>query len=159
MATQTARRLSSGKGVLAALVNAQTPAQRSLEWIRLGMLLLCLAGWAIYPVELIILDHWTENWQAKVPFILAIPAFILTVWVLFDRRTPWVRTAFVVVMWLAVATGLAGAMFHLLWNFDGEVNWAFEETMAAMEGSRPVLAALAFTHMGLTSLLSIYRAR
>jgi hypothetical protein len=32
--------------------------------------------------------------------------------------------------------------------------------MEAMAGSRPVLAALAFTHMGVTgAFLSIYRAR
>jgi hypothetical protein len=62
-------------------------------------------------------------------------------------------------MWASVLTGVLGAYFHLIWNMEGDINWKFEAAMEAMAGSRPVLAALAFTHMGVTGLLSIYRAR
>ena len=145
--------------MIPALRNAQNQVQWALEFIRLVMLLLCLVGWVMYPLELLLLDHWAESWQSKIPFFVAVPGFALTLWVLFDRKTPWVRWAFILTMWASVLTGVLGAYFHLLWNFEGEVAWEFEATMEAMAGSRPVLAALAFTHMGVTGLLAIYRAR
>lgn len=145
--------------MIPALREAKTQTQWALEFIRTVMLLLCLVGWVLYPLELLLLEHWTEAWQSRIPFFVAVPGFILTLWVLFDRQTPWVRFAFLLTMWASVLTGTLGAYFHLLWNFEGEVNWEFEAAMEAMAGSRPVLAALAFTHMGVTGLLSIYRAR
>ncbi len=145
--------------MIPALRNANDSTRWSLEFIRLVMLLLCLVGWVMYPVELLLLEHWTESWQSKIPFFVAVPGFVFTLWVLFDRKTSWVRWAFVLTMWASVLTGVLGAYFHLLWNFEGEVNWEFTAAMEAMAGSRPVLAALAFTHMGVTGLLAIYRAR
>ncbi len=145
--------------MIPAFQSARSQTQWALEFIRLVMLLLCLVGWVMYPVELLLLDHWTESWQSKIPFFVAIPGFIFTLWVLFDRKTPWVRWAFILTMWASVFTGMLGAYFHLLWNFEGEVAWEFEAAMEAVAGSRPVLAALAFTHIGVTGLLAIYRAR
>jgi len=145
--------------VIPALKSAQDPTRWSLEFIRLVMLLLCLVGWVMYPVELLLLDHWAESWQSKIPFFVAVPGFVFTLWVLFDRKTPWVRWAFLLTMWASVLTGVLGVYFHVLWNFEGEVSWKFEAVMEAVAGSRPVLAALAFTHMGVTGLLAIYRAR
>lgn len=145
--------------MIPAFKGAQTQTQWALEFIRLVMLLLCLVGWVMYPIELLLLDHWTENWQSRIPFFVAVPGFIFTLWVLFDRKTPWVRWAFILTMWFSVFTGVLGAYFHLVWNFEGEVGWQFETVMEAMAGSRPVLAAMAFTHMGVTGLLAIYRAR
>lgn len=145
--------------MIPAFREARTPTAWALEFIRLFMLLLTLVGWVMYPLELFLLDHWAESWQSKIPFAVAVPGFIFTLWVLFDRRTPWVRWAFILTMWASVLTGLLGAYFHILWNFEGEVDWTFEAAMQAVAGSRPVLAALAFTHMGVTGLLSIYRAR
>ncbi|WP_337844814.1 hypothetical protein [Thermus sp.] len=145
--------------MIPALREAKTQTQWALEFIRTVMLLLCLVGWVMYPLELLLLEHWTEAWQSRIPFFVAVPGFILTLWVLFDRKTPWVRWAFILTMWASLLTGALGVYFHLLWNFEGEVNWEFEAAMEAMAGSRPVLAALAFTHMGVTGLLSIYRAR
>ncbi len=145
--------------MIPALKSAQDPTRWSLEFIRLVMLLLCLVGWVMYPVELLLLDHWAESWQSKIPFFVAVPGFVFTLWVLFDRKTPWVRWAFLLTMWASVLTGVLGVYFHVLWNFEGEVSWKFEAVMEAVAGSRPVLAALAFTHMGVTGLLAIYRAR
>lgn len=137
---------------------ASTSSSRALEVIRILMLLLVLVGWVMYPVELLLLEHWASSWQSKIPFLLAIPGLIFTAWIILDRKTSWVRMAFIATMWASVLVGALGAYFHVLWNFDDEVKWKFEETMAAVAGSRPVLAALAFTHMGVTGLLSIYRA-
>ena len=147
--------------MIPAFRSAQNPSQWALEFIRLVMLLLCLVGWVMYPVELLLLDHWTESWQSKIPFLVAVPGFLFTLWVLFDRKTPWVRWAFILTMWASVLTGVLGAYFHLLWNAqDAEVSlWSLKGFLEAFEGSRPVLAALAFTHMGVTGLLAIYRAR
>ncbi len=138
---------------------ATNPTVRTLEAIRLLMLLLVLAGWVMYPVELLILEHWAKSWQSKIPFLLSVPGFIFTLWMLFDRKTPWLRLAFIVTMWASVAVGALGAFFHIVWNFEDGINWSFAATMESVAGSRPVLAALAFTHMGVTGLLSIYRAR
>ncbi|HEU4741842.1 MAG TPA: hypothetical protein VFS50_09650 [Meiothermus sp.] len=144
--------------MIQAFRTAANPTARALEFIRLCMLLLVLAGWVMYPLELIILGHWAQSWQSKVPFLLSIPGFITTLLVIFDRKTSWIRLAFIITMWASVLTGILGAYFHLLWNFDDEVSWQFTKVMEAMAGSRPVLAAMAFTHMGVTGLLSIYRA-
>lgn len=145
--------------MLKAFSNATDPTQRALEFIRLFMLLLVLVGWVMYPVELLILEHWAKSWQSHIPFILSIFGLVFTLWVIFDRHTPWVRTAFFVTMWAAVFVGLLGAYYHVLWNFDDEVKWSFTKTMEAVAGSRPVLAAMAFTHMGLTGILALYRAK
>ncbi|MGK0620036.1 hypothetical protein [Meiothermus cerbereus] len=144
--------------MIRAYQNATNPSAKALELIRLLMLLLVLVGWVMYPLELLLLGHWAESWQSKMPFWLAIPGLVSTLLILFDRKTPWIRLFFIVTMWASVLTGLLGAYFHVVWNFDDEVNWKFEKAMEAVAGSRPVLAAMAFTHMGVTGLLSIYRA-
>ena len=131
-------------------------AGRSLAIIRIIMLLLILAGWLMYPIELILLDHWLESWESKVPFLITIPGFIFTLWILLDYKTIWLRWAFKITMWLAVIIGALGAYYHLLWNFEEDIDWTFTIAMEAMAGSRPTLAALAFTHMGVTGLLAIY---
>lgn len=159
MSVSTHNSYPRSRGIIAALRQAQTPTQKALEWMRLLMLALVLVGWVMYPVELFLLEHWTPAWQSKIPFLVSIPGFILTLWVFFDRQTSWVRLLFMVTMWISILTGLSGAFFHLLWNFDGEVDWDFAATMEAVAGSRPTLAALAFVHMGVTGLLCMYRAR
>ncbi|MCA9835932.1 MAG: hypothetical protein KC422_03420 [Trueperaceae bacterium] len=145
--------------MIPALRSAQSKSGRALEIIRVVMLLLVMVGWVMYPLELVILDHWLESWQSKVPFLLAIPGFIFTLWIFFDRDTPWVRKAFIATMWVSVVVGLTGAFFHILWNFDGDVEWYFDTTMEAFAGDRPTLAAMAFTHMGVTGLLCIFRTK
>jgi hypothetical protein len=77
--------------MIPALRTAQDPTRFALELIRTLMLLLCLVGWVMYPLELLLLDHWTEAWQSRIPFLVAVPGFVFTLWILFDRKTPWVR--------------------------------------------------------------------
>lgn len=145
--------------MLKAFRAASDPTQQALELIRLLMLLLVLVGWIMYPLELLILEHWAKSWQSHLPFLLAIPGLVTTVLVLFNRQNPAIRIAFVVTMWLAILAGAFGAYFHIYWNFEDGVNWQFDKAMEAVAGSRPVLAALAFTHMGITGLLAVYRAK
>lgn len=145
--------------MIKAFTTAADPNTRALEFIRLFMLLLVLVGWVMYPLELLILGHWAKSWQSWLPFLLAIPGLISTALIILDRKTPWIRIFFITTMWASVLMGALGAYFHIVWNFDEEVNWEFDKAMEAVAGARPVLAALAFTHMGLTGLLSIYRAK
>jgi hypothetical protein len=144
--------------VIAAYRQAKAPAARTLELIRVCVLALALGGWVMYPVELLLLGHWAKSWQSKIPFLLSVPGAVLTAWLLFvDRDAPAIRRVFVATMWIAVLAGALGAYYHVLWNFDGKVKWDFASTMKAAAGSRPVLAALAFTHMGVSGLAAIYR--
>lgn len=145
--------------MIAAFRAATTSTGRALEIIRIVMLLLILVGWVMYPLELVILNHWLDSWESKLPFLLAIPGLVFTVWILFDRNTPWVRRVFITTMWLSVLVGVLGVYYHVVWNFDGDVEWYFDTTMEAVAGDRPTLAALAFTHMGVTGLASIFRTR
>jgi hypothetical protein len=146
--------------MIGAYLRAREPAIRTLEFIRSAALLLSLVGWVMYPVELLLIEHWTESWQSKIPFIVAVPGFALTAWVLFkDRDRRWIRAAFIVTMWVAIFIGAIGAYFHLVWNFDDAVSWEFAKTAEAAAGARPVLAALAFTHMGVTGLAAMYRVQ
>lgn len=124
-----------------------------LEFLRTVFLCLILVGCVFYPLDLWILGHWLESWQSHVPFFMTIPSIVLTVLMIFWRRENWVRYPFMVLMILNVLTGLTGAIFHILWNFEGEINWSFKGIRDAFEGARPVLAALAFTHIGVTGLL------
>jgi hypothetical protein len=94
--------------MIPALRTAQDPTRFALELIRTVMLLLCLVGWVMYPLELLLLEHWTEAWQSRIPFLVAVPGFVFTLWVLFDRKTPWVRIAFILTMWASVLTGVSG---------------------------------------------------
>ena len=68
-------------------------------------------------------------------------------------RSAPVRTLFVVFSVLNMVTGLAGATFHLVFNFEGDVSWTAQGLKDAFEGTRPVLAAAAFAHIGFTGLL------
>lgn len=125
------------------------------------MMALILLSWAMYPVELLIIGHWLDSWQSMVPFILTVPGVIFTAWVLFfDRSTPWLRTAFITTMWASIVVGLVGGYFHWVWNMQdaGGVEWYWSYAMEEFHGFRPVLAAMAYTYMGITGLASIYKA-
>jgi hypothetical protein len=121
--------------------------------LRTIFLALMLTGYAFYPMDLWILGHWLESWQSRIPFIVAAPSVIFTVLMLIWWRVNAVRYPFIFLMILNVLTGLAGATYHLLYNFEGEVIWSLAGLTQAFEGSRPVLAALSFTHIGVTGLL------
>jgi len=147
--------------VIPALRSATNPTARTLEIVRVVLLALILGAFIMYPVELFIIGHWLDTWESLVPFWLTVPAVLFTVWVLFDRKTSWVRWAFIVTMWAAIATGIIGAYWHWVWNMmdAGQVAWDWTFAMEEFHGFRPVLAAMAYTNMGVTGLACIYRAR
>ena len=140
---------------------ATTNTGRALEVVRMVLMFLVLGGLVMYPVELLLIGHWLPNFGAQIPFYLTVPAVIFTVWTYFDRTTPWVRIAYIVVMWLAVFVGALGAYYHWVYNMEDArgIQWNFTYAMAQFHGLRPVLAALAYTNMGVTGLACIFRAR
>ena len=121
--------------------------------LRIAFLILMLAGYVFYPFDLYILGHWLESWQSRIPFFVAVPSAIFTFLMLFWPRTPWIRQTFIILMVLNMITGIAGVLFHFFWNFEGEIEWTFKGIKDAMQGTRPVLAAAAFFHIGFTGLL------
>lgn len=146
--------------MIPALRSASNPTAKTLEVVRLVLLVLILGAFVMYPVELFIIGHWLDTWQSLVPFFITVPGVLFIAWIMFDRTTPWVRTAFIVTMWLAIATGLIGAYWHWVWNMEDfrGVAWNWSYAMEQFHGFRPVLAAMAYTNMGVTGLACIYRA-
>lgn len=126
---------------------------RIYTFLRNAFLLLILLGYVFYPFDLWVLGHWMDSWQSRIPFLVAIPSMLATVAMLFWPRAPFVRQLFITLMVLNLVTGLAGAIFHFFYNFEGELVWTFEGIKEAFAGSRPVLAAAAFAHIGFTGLL------
>ncbi len=140
---------------------APTQTARTLELVRMVLMFLVFFGLLMYPVELFLIGHWLPNWESKIPFILTLPALVLTAWIYFDRSTPWVRVTYIIVMWIAVATGVLGSYFHWYYNMQdaGAVDWTFAYAIENFHGFRPILAALAYTNIGVTGLACIFRAR
>jgi drug/metabolite transporter (DMT)-like permease len=140
---------------------ATTRTARTLELVRMVLMFLVLGGLVGYALELFVIGHALPSFRAMIPFYVSIPGVIFVAWIFFDRSTPWVRAAFIVTMVLMIATGVLGAYFHWVWNMEdtGGVNWAFLPAMQDFHGFRPVLAALAYTNMGVTGLACIFRAR
>jgi hypothetical protein len=134
------------------LSSSQESAQM-YNLLRTIFLALMLTGYAFYPMDLWILGHWLESWQSRIPFLVATPSVIFTVLMLIWSHLNVVRYPFIGLMILNVLTGLVGATWHLLYNFEGEVIWSLTGLAQAFEGSRPVLAAMSFTHIGVTGLL------
>jgi hypothetical protein len=81
----------------------------------------------MYPLELLFagpLDRGLA--EPDPPFLVAVPGFVFTLWILFDRKTPWVRIAFILTMWASVLTGVLGAYFPPgLEHGRGDINWKF----------------------------------
>ncbi|MFN3369205.1 MAG: hypothetical protein ACK4G4_09680 [Thermus sp.] len=132
-----------------ALIKAKTEEERLLEFLRSIFLLIAMVGFVFYGMEHWILDHWTESWQSKIPFFVSLVGFPLTL-LMFFHRGKWVRYPFLLWMLVSVLTGILGAYYHLVWNAqDAEVSlWSLAGFLEAFKGSRPVLAALAHTHVG-----------
>lgn len=147
--------------MIAAFRAATTNTARALEIVRMVLLFLVWGGLLGYALELYVIGHWLPTFQSQIPFYVSIPGVVFIGWVFFDRRTPWVRAAFTVTMVLLIVTGVLGAYFHWVWNMEdaGGIDWAFTPAMKHFHGFRPVLAALAYTNMGVTGLACMYRAR
>ena len=140
---------------------ATTNTARALEIVRMVLVFLVFGGLLGYALELYVIGHWLPNFQAQIPFLVSVPGVVFTAWIFFDRKTGWVRVAFIVTMWLMIVTGVLGAYYHWVYNMEDArgIRWDFTYAMAQFHGFRPVLAALAYTNMGVTGLACIYRAR
>lgn len=143
--------------MIQAYRQAQTTNQKILEGVRTAFLLFNLVACPMYLVEISLLGHWLESWSSRWPYLAMLLGFIATAMILTNRKAG-VRTFFIVVMAFLAITGVAGFLFHLIYNFEGEISWAAKDTLDALEGSRPVLAPLAFAHIGLVGLLCMYKA-
>ncbi|WP_243029723.1 hypothetical protein [Thermus altitudinis] len=132
-----------------ALIKAKTEEERLLEFLRSAFLLIAMVGFVFYGMEHWVLDHWTDSWQSRIPFFVSLVGFPLTL-LMFLHRGKWVRYPFLLWMLVSVLTGAVGAYYHLVWNAqDAEVSlWSLSGFLEAFKGSRPVLAALAHTHVG-----------
>lgn len=140
--------------MLNALVRAQTEEERSLEFLRTFFLIIALIGFVFYTVEHWVIEHMLESWQSLIPFYVSAVGFPLTLGMLFTTRR-WLRYPFLVWMAVTLLTGFAGALFHLWWNAgDLEVSlFSISGFIEAFRGDRPVLAALAHTHIGAVALV------
>ena len=145
--------------MISAFRFAACPSQKILEGVRLGFLRFNCVGFLIYPIELTILGHWSQTFGSTIPYLASVPDFIVTVLFLNNRKNPIVYRSFVVVMIVIALTSFLGLGFHLVHNFDSQVGLGFISTAKALEGAAPTMAALAFTHIGLTGLICCYRAR
>lgn len=144
--------------MIQAYRQAQTPNQRILEGVRTAFLVFNFVACPMYLVEISLLGHWLDSLGSKIPYFMMVLGFIFTGLILWNRRVAWVRNGFLLVMILLAITGIAGLLFHVVYNFDGKVDWSFESVTKALQGDRPVLAPLAFAHIGLTGLLCMYKA-
>lgn len=147
--------------MIPAFRGATTNTARALELVRMILMFLVFGGLLGYALELYVIGHWLDSFQSRIPFFVTVPGVIFIAWTFFDRTTPWVRVAYVATMWVFLATGVAGAYFHWVWNMEdaGGIDWSFGPAMEEFHGFRPVLAALAYTNMGVTGLACIFRAR
>jgi hypothetical protein len=140
--------------VLEALIKAKDEQERLLELVRSSFLLLCAVGFVFYGVEHWVLKHYLESWQSKIPLFLSLIGFPLTA-AMFLHRGPLVRYPFLIWMAVSLLAGMVGGYFHLQWNAqDAEVSiWSLSGFVEAFDGARPVLAALAHTHIGAVGLI------
>lgn len=140
--------------MIRGLLRAQSPEDRTLQFLRVVFILIALVGFVFYGLEHWVLEHYMESWQSKIPFYLSLVGFPLTLAMLFTSRS-WVRYPFLAWMLLTFLSGITGALFHLAWNAgdtDGSL-FSFQGFIEAFEGDRPVLAALAHTHIGAVGLI------
>ena len=140
--------------MIEALIKARDEHERLLEFLRAVFLFLSLTGFAFYGMEHWVLGHYLESWQSRVPFYLSVVGFPLTL-LMFFHRGKGVRYPFMFWMIITLLSGLVGSYFHLAWNAkDAEVSiWSVAGLVEAFKGSRPVLAALAHTHIGAVGLI------
>ncbi|HEU4741843.1 MAG TPA: hypothetical protein VFS50_09655 [Meiothermus sp.] len=140
--------------MIEALIKAKDEQTRLLELVRSIFLLLCAVGFVFYGLEHWVLGHYLESWQSKIPLFISVVGLPLT-GLMFIHRGPLIRYPFL--LWMAVTflAGIIGAYFHLQWNAqDAEVSiWTLKGFREAFDGARPVLAALAHTHIGAVGLI------
>lgn len=135
-------------------VKAEDQETRLLEFVRGTFLVLCSVGFVFYGADIWMMGHFAESWQSQVPFYVSAVGLPVTLAMLLWRGK-WIRYPFLLVMAISVLTGLIGTFFHLQWNAqDAEVSlWSISGFIESFEGSRPVLAAMAYLNIGAVGLI------
>jgi pheromone shutdown protein TraB len=137
-------------------MNAEGRDERTLAFLQNFFLLIAAFGFAFYGVEHWVIDHQTlASWPSKIPLYVSLVGAPLAVAMFFTTHRA-LTIPFLIVMALAVLTGIVGALLHLHWNaVDMGVSLftlsGFAEAMQVPY--RPVLAALAHTHVGAVGLV------
>ncbi|MCA9835933.1 MAG: hypothetical protein KC422_03425 [Trueperaceae bacterium] len=140
--------------MIRALFKAQTYEEKTLAFVQLAFLLIAMFGFLFYGIEHWALEHFLDSWQSRVPFYLSLLGFPLTFLMLFSTK-PWIRYPFIAWMAITFLSGMIGALFHLVWNAD-DINaslFSISGFIDSFRGDRPVLAALAHTHIGAVGLI------
>lgn len=142
--------------MIRSLMRAESDTQRFLEILRVVFLLIAAGGFIFYAVDHWVVEHFTlEHWTARIPLWVSVVGAPLTL-LLFFTRSRWVIYPFLLWMVISVVTGLLGALLHLFFNAEtqGVSVFTLSGFAAAMDGFRPVLAALAHTHVGFVGLIA-----
>ena len=142
--------------MIRSLVRAESESQRFLEILRVVFLLIAAGGFIFYAVDHWVVEHFTlEHWTARIPLWVSVVGAPLTM-LLFFTRSRLVIYPFLIWMVISVLTGLLGAILHLFFNAEtlGVSVFTVSGFAAAMDGFRPVLAALAHTHVGFVGLIA-----
>lgn len=145
-----------GALVIRSMMPAETDTQRFLEVLRVIFLLIAAGGFIFYAVDHWVVEHFTlEHWTARIPLWVSVVGAPLTI-LLFFARSRLVIYPFLLWMVISVLTGLLGALLHLFFNAEtqGVSVFTLSGFAAAMDGFRPVLAALAHTHVGFVGLIA-----
>lgn len=136
-------------------MNAQTADEKTLAFLQVLFAVIAAFGFAFYGIEHWVIDHnELASWQSRIPGFVSLIGAPLALAMLFTTHKAVIWPA---IAWMAVSvlTGLVGAVLHLWWNAgDLGVNiWSISGIVESMQVPyRPVLAALAHTHVGAVGL-------
>ena len=136
-------------------MNAETENQKILTFLQLFFLLFPAFGFFYFGVEHWVIDHWLDSFSSRIPFYAAVIGLPLTLAMFFTTHKA-VRLPYTIFMAITIGVGLAGALFHLVYNAGDagvslfSISGIFE---AFTDPFRPVLAALAHVNIGAVGLV------
>jgi hypothetical protein len=137
-------------------MKAQTHDERTLAFLQNFFLLIAAFGFVFYGIEHWVIDHQTlGSWQSKIPLYVSMIGAPLAMAMFFTTHRA-LTIPFLIAMFLAVLTGIVGALLHLWWNAEdlGVSVFTISGFVDAMQVPyRPVLAGLAHTHVGAVGLV------
>ncbi|MDZ7801907.1 MAG: hypothetical protein U5K81_14100 [Trueperaceae bacterium] len=145
--------------MIRAIVEAESQKRRFLELLRAIFLLIAAGGFVFYGVDHWVIEHYATDvlhWSARIPLWVSVVGFPLTM-LAFFTLSRWVVYPLILWMIVSVLTGLVGTVLHLFYNAAGAQVSVFTLSgfAAAMDGYRPVMAALAHTHVGFVGLIPL----
>jgi hypothetical protein len=136
-------------------MKASTEDERLLTFLQLFFLFWTAFGFFYFFVEHWVIDHYLPSFGSRIPFYIAIVGLPISLLMFFTthRVVKWI---FTIVMVVTVGVGLAGALYHLVWNAGDagvslfSIGGFFE---AFTDPFRPVLAGLAHVNVGAVGLV------